>query len=117
DDVASVFRPQSKATPGRLDAGHSLQQGAQPADLDAQPGAMRLVRTPDAEGGGNQLPAPDIVRPRSRKLPCQRKQYRSTSERPPSACRPHAATAGVDDERAGREERLGLCQPQRLAPV
>ena len=103
-----------EAAPGRLDPGERAQGGAQAAELDAEPGAVRLVGGARLEGALDEA----IARRRRPARPRRgRRRARTGPGRPASGtvrAGPRTdAPAGVDDEVAGREQGLDLVEADR----
>src|SRR6185369_18071510 len=85
----------------------------QAADLDAQPGAMRLVGPAHAEGAFDQHVAIDAAGPRFGERAREREKQRPARERDPRVACANAAPTGVDDERARAEQRFDLVEAKR----
>ena len=102
-----------EAAPGRLDAGERAQGGAQAAELDAEPGAVRLVGGARLEGALDEAIARHVGRPGLGERADEREQDRASGERDGAGRAAHRAPAGVDDEVAGREQGLDLVEADR----
>ena len=118
--AAPARRPRARgAAPARtracvaLHAGQRPQHRAQPADLDAQPRAMRFVGVLRAERARDERVPRHVARPRFGQRAREREQHRTRRERDHRAASTHDVAAGVDDERVRRQQRLDLLEQER----
>src|SRR5713101_6002727 len=113
DDGTAADGDEREAAPGRLDPGERAQGGAQAAELDAEPGAVRLVGGARLEGALHEAIARHVGRPGLGERGDEREQDRASGERDGASRDAHRAPAGVDDEVAGREQGLDLVEADR----
>ena len=108
-----VDRGEREAAPGRLDAGKRAQSGAQAAELDAEPGPVRLVGGARLEGALDEAIARDVGRPGLGEGADQSEQDRASGERDTASRTANRAPAGIDDEVAGGEQGLDFIEADR----
>ena len=113
DDGAAADGDEREAAPGRLDPGQRAQGGAQAAELDAEPGAVRLVGGARLEGALDEPITRHVGRPGLGERADEREQDRAPGERDGASRAAHRAPARVDDEVAGREQGLDLVEADR----
>jgi hypothetical protein len=113
DDGAAAGGDEGEAAPGRLDPSERAQGGAQAAELDAEPGAVRLVGGARLEGALDEAIARHVGRPGLGERGDEREQDRAPGERGGASRAAHRAPARVDDEVAGGEQGLDLVEADR----
>jgi hypothetical protein len=96
--LASPARRECKAGLGRVDAGSRAQRLAQPANLDAQPCAMRFIGLLSAERPRQQRRPWHIAGPSFSKHAGESEQYRACFQRNRLAGMADNMAAGIDDE-------------------
>src|SRR6516164_5408455 len=106
-----------KAGLGRVDARGRAQHLAQPADLDAQPCAMRFIGVLSAERPRQQHSSWHITGPSFSKHPGQSEQYRACFQQNRLTRMADYMAAGIDDEGLRRQESFHIVESQKLLPA
>jgi len=90
------------------------QGGSQAAQLDPEPGTVRLIRGARPEGALDEAIARNVSRPGLGQGSDEGEQDRASAERDGVSRGAHRAPAGVDDEVVRREQRLDLVEADRV---
>ena len=110
DDGGGVDGDEREAALGRLDICKRAESGAQAAELDAQPGPMRLVGDARAEDALDEAIARHIGRPGLCERGDQGEQDGAPGERDTANRTANRAPARIDNEIPGREQGLDLIE-------
>ena len=111
------MRLQRESMRRRGNRGPGRKQGAQAADLHAQPRAVRFVVAAYVEGGGDQRIAWRGLRPCGGECAGECEQHRTSGQRQPGIGDAHAPAAAVDDQGVGGVQGFHLVQQQRARRV
>src|SRR5438105_7353695 len=112
DDLACASRRQRKPALRRADVSLPPKRPAEPADLDAQPRAIRFIGDLPPEGALDEYISRHVVRPRLPQGARESEQHRTPRQRDRRACVTHGIAALVHDERVGTEQRFDLLEPE-----
>ena len=113
DDLVRAARRERKSLFRRAQGRERPKLGAQPADFDPEPRAMRLVGVFGAEGARDERASGDVAGPGLGQRTGQREQDRARRERNHRVGVAHDIAARVHDQRSRLQQRLDFVEQKR----